>query len=228
MAGSPAVAHIKADVLAIIAALPRGKVTSPTVIAVRLVSRSQSSQPLAACPGRTSRTTRTLAKRMISGVIQIRKFATRSNRDMNANLRIITPAVMPRHIATILANLDDEERDRVPWHRVVADGGAIGRHRHRDDQIARLRADGLPVSAAGIVGGMEAAMMTNLPKPRPGAPARTTSATIAVIDDAGSAPESAPESAPGSAPGSTPGSHDEATRPSRARGRFDRPGTKLE
>ncbi len=83
---------------------------------------------------------------------------------------------MPRHIATILANLDDEERDRVPWHRVVADGGAIGRHRHRDDQIARLRADGLPVSAAGIVGGMEAAMVANLPKPRPGAQARTTSA----------------------------------------------------
>ena len=93
MAGSPAFAHIKADVLAIIAALPRGKVTSPTVIGVRL-------------------------------------------------------GIMPRHIATILANLGDDERDRVPWHRVVADGGAIGRHRHRDDQIARLRADGLPASSA--------------------------------------------------------------------------------
>ena len=215
MAGSPAFADIKADVLAIIAALPRGKVTSPTVIGVRLVSRSRSSQPLAACPGRTSRTTRTLAKRMISRVIQIRKFATRSNRDMNANLRIITPAVMPRHIATILANLDDDERDRVPWYRVVADGGAIGRHRHRDEQIARLRADGLPVSAAGIVGGMEAAMLANLPKPRPGAQARTTSAATRNVDEKSAAADGSDEATV------------EPPRSSRARGRFDRPATKL-
>lgn len=160
MAGSPTFAHIKADVLAIIAALPRGKVTSPTVIGVSL-------------------------------------------------------GVMPRHIATILANLDDEERDRVPWYRVVADGGAIGRHRHRDEQIARLRADGLPVSAAGIVGGMEAAMLANLPKPRPGAPARTTSAATRNVEEKSAAADGSDEATV------------EPPRSSRARGRFDRPATKL-
>ncbi len=64
MAGSPAFAHIKADVLAIIAALPRGKVTSPTVIGVRLVSRSRSSPPQRA-PGELRERPGQLAKRMI-------------------------------------------------------------------------------------------------------------------------------------------------------------------
>jgi methylated-DNA-protein-cysteine methyltransferase related protein len=60
-------------------------------------------------------------------------------------------AVFPRHVAYILATLDDDERERVPWWRVVADGGAVGRHLRRDDQIARLKADHVPLSAAGIV-----------------------------------------------------------------------------
>jgi methylated-DNA-protein-cysteine methyltransferase-like protein len=45
----------------------------------------------------------------------------------------------------------DTESEPSPWWRVVADGGAIGRGPHRDRQMARLRADGVPLSAAGIV-----------------------------------------------------------------------------
>ena len=59
--------------------------------------------------------------------------------------------VAPRHVATILATLSDGEREIVPWHRVVAKGGAIGRGAHRDAQSARLVREGVPVSPAGIV-----------------------------------------------------------------------------
>ena len=140
MAGSPSYAHIKADVLAIVSALPRGKVTTFTAIGKAL-------------------------------------------------------GVMPRHVATILAGLDATEHDAVPWHRVVADGGAVGRHPRRDAQIARLKADGLAVSPAGIVAGFDGALLTMVTKPRPGAP------------PVAPPPEDAP-----------------LLRPSRARGRFDRPG----
>jgi methylated-DNA-protein-cysteine methyltransferase related protein len=60
-------------------------------------------------------------------------------------------AVFPRHIAYVLATLDDIERDTVPWWRVVADGGAIGRHQRRDDQMQRLKREGCAVAPAGIV-----------------------------------------------------------------------------
>ncbi len=59
--------------------------------------------------------------------------------------------VMPRHVAYILATLEDLERETVPWWRVVADGGAIGRHQRRDEQMQRLRAEGIVLSPAGIV-----------------------------------------------------------------------------
>jgi methylated-DNA-protein-cysteine methyltransferase-like protein len=58
--------------------------------------------------------------------------------------------VYPRHVAYVLTTLDDLDRTRVPWWRVVADGGAIGRHQRRDDHIARLKAEGIPVAPAGI------------------------------------------------------------------------------
>jgi methylated-DNA-protein-cysteine methyltransferase related protein len=59
--------------------------------------------------------------------------------------------VMPRHVAYILATLDDQDRNRVPWWRVVADGGAVGRHLRRDEQMSRLRADTVVLSPVGIV-----------------------------------------------------------------------------
>jgi methylated-DNA-protein-cysteine methyltransferase-like protein len=96
MAKSPAFARIKSDVLAIVAAIPKGRVAS------------------AADLGR----------------------------------QIDVPA---RHVAFILTTLDEGERAVTPWWRVVADGGAIGRHKRREDHIAGLRRDGVTVSAAGVV-----------------------------------------------------------------------------
>lgn len=154
MTGSPSFAHIKSDVLAVIASVPRGKVTTFTAIAQ--------------CLG-----------------------------------------VMQRHVATIVAGLDVQELDGVPWHRVVADGGAVGRHQRRDAQIRLLRADGLAVSPVGFVGGLENAMLTKLTKPRPGVRADVS--------------EAEPEAASGQSV-----TKSEAGPTSRSRGRFDRPGTKLQ
>lgn len=58
-----------------------------------------------------------------------------------------------QHVASLILGLPDEVRAAHPWHRVVADGGAVGRHARRDEQIARLRADGVAVAPAGIVEG---------------------------------------------------------------------------
>ncbi len=60
-------------------------------------------------------------------------------------------AVFPGHIAALVAQLDEAERETVPWWRLVADGGAIGRHAWRDQQIAHLKADGIVLSPVGIV-----------------------------------------------------------------------------
>lgn len=153
MSGSPPFAHIKTDVVAIIAALPRGRVTSFTAIGT--------------CLG-----------------------------------------VMPRHVQTIVADLDAAEATSLPWHRVVADGGAVGRHPRRDEQMARLKADGLTVSPVGIVAGLEHAMLTAVTRPLPGKGPPTAAGATA---DGADAPPS--ESTP--------------SPPSRSRGRFDRPGTKI-
>ena len=88
-------------------------------------------------------------------------------------------AVLPRHIAYIVATLDEAERETVPWWRVVADGGAVGRHVRRDDQMARLRADGITLSPAGIVQDLAERRVKDLSAPplgiatRPAPPAGT-------------------------------------------------------
>lgn len=54
--------------------------------------------------------------------------------------------VMPRHVAYILATLSDAEREIVPWHRVVGEGGVIStsnRGRVRV-QVERLKVEGIP------------------------------------------------------------------------------------
>ena len=56
-----------------------------------------------------------------------------------------------RHVVGLLHALNAEERDAAPWHRAVADGGAIGRHAFRDEQMRRLREEGVPVAPVGIV-----------------------------------------------------------------------------
>lgn len=71
-------------------------------------------------------------------------------------------AVIPTVVTTLINGLTEEERDRVPWHRVVAKGGAIGRGPHRDAQFARLVREGVPVSPAGIVQDMARVAVTEL------------------------------------------------------------------
>jgi methylated-DNA-protein-cysteine methyltransferase-like protein len=128
MARSPAFARIKADILAIVAAIPRGQVAT------------------AADLGR----------------------------------RIDVPA---RHVAYILATLDEGERAVTPWWRVVADGGAIGRHKRREDQIARLRSDGVTVSAAGVVCDFAARRLPDLAAPPSGVTRRPAAKTAPVSNE---------------------------------------------
>ena len=59
--------------------------------------------------------------------------------------------VPPRLVATVLTGLNENEREIVCWHRVVAQGGAIGRGPHRDQQFARLVREGVLVAPAGVV-----------------------------------------------------------------------------
>ncbi len=54
-------------------------------------------------------------------------------------------------VLTMLTQMSEDDRELVPWHRVVAKGGAIGRGPHRDQQFARLVREGVMVSPAGIV-----------------------------------------------------------------------------
>lgn len=87
-------------------------------------------------------------------------------------------AVQARHVANILAALDELEHETVPWWRVVADGGAIGRHKRRDDQIARLKQDAVPLSGVGIVQEMADRRVKDLAAP-PTAPLQRGAATAA-------------------------------------------------
>ena len=72
--------------------------------------------------------------------------------------RVVTLDVLCKHLslaphcaARSLVDIRRQMALEAPWHRVVAKGGAIGRGAHRDEQIARLRHEGVPVSPAGIV-----------------------------------------------------------------------------
>ena len=63
------------------------------------------------------------------------------------------PDVMARHVAYILATLTDAERPGVPWHRVVAESGALNRiaHGRGAEQRAALEAEGGAVTPKGVV-----------------------------------------------------------------------------
>ncbi len=52
-----------------------------------------------------------------------------------------TLAVMPRHVAYILTTLGEEESERIPWHRVVSDGGKITAPKLFDEQVSRLNVE---------------------------------------------------------------------------------------
>lgn len=66
--------------------------------------------------------------------------------DIAIHLKCMVPLV-----ATLLAGLSEDEREGVPWHRVVAKGGAVGRGPHRDRQFALLMREGVLLSPAGVV-----------------------------------------------------------------------------
>ena len=70
--------------------------------------------------------------------------------------------VMPRHVAYILAMLDDQERSEIPWHRVVADGGVIRSTAKRDPALQRqlLMEEGIAFTRQGKVADFEAVQHT--------------------------------------------------------------------
>jgi methylated-DNA-protein-cysteine methyltransferase related protein len=58
--------------------------------------------------------------------------------------------VMPRHVAYILTMLSLEEKDRIPWHRVVSDSGTISAPKTSKalEQIEKLAAEGMQIDRA--------------------------------------------------------------------------------
>jgi methylated-DNA-protein-cysteine methyltransferase related protein len=66
--------------------------------------------------------------------------------------------VMPRHVAYILTMLSPEEKDGIPWQRVVADGGVISAPKTTKavEQIEYLAREGIEVNKAKKVIDFEA------------------------------------------------------------------------
>ncbi len=86
--------------------------------------------------------------------------------------RIVTHSTLANHlnappglIRQIVSSLSEPDRQGVPWHRIVADGGAIGRHPERDHQIQRLRSEGTPVAPVGIVQELDRRRIVDLDAP---------------------------------------------------------------
>lgn len=59
--------------------------------------------------------------------------------------------VSPRHVAYVLARLGPGECTDLPWHRVVGAGGTIRTTGSRREQVRRLCAEGLSVTANDVV-----------------------------------------------------------------------------
>ncbi len=73
-----------------------------------------------------------------------------------------------RALQHMLDRLTDTERTTVPWHRVVAGGGAIGRHARAAEQRQRLLAEGVEVSPAGVVQDLPRRLQPPGPQPEGG------------------------------------------------------------
>lgn len=66
--------------------------------------------------------------------------------------------VVPRHVAYILANLGTPHDQEVPWHRAVPDGASLKTQKCDSlghSQAELLQADGVPISADGMIEDME-------------------------------------------------------------------------
>ncbi len=62
--------------------------------------------------------------------------------------------VVPRQVAFLLALRNDEAREATHWHRIVSDGGVLGRAKYDAfgrTQASLLQADGLNVGPTGRV-----------------------------------------------------------------------------
>ena len=103
--------------------------------------------------------------------------------------RVTTPEAIatqldaaPAWVRTAIGRLSEDELQMVPWHRVVAVGGAIGRSPWRETQFARLVREGIAVSPAGVVqdmGRVLLAELANLPRiPAGRTPSSHASSTI--------------------------------------------------
>lgn len=82
--------------------------------------------------------------------------------------RVTTPEAIatqldaaPAWVRTAIGRLSEDELQMVPWHRVVAVGGAIGRGPWRETQFARLVREGIAVSPAGVVQDMGRVLLGN-------------------------------------------------------------------
>jgi len=103
--------------------------------------------------------------------------------------RVTTPEAIaaqldaaPAWVRTAIGRLSEDELQMVPWHRVVAVGGAIGRGPWQETQFARLVREGIAVSPAGIVQDMGRVLLgdlANLPRlPDGRAPSSRVSSTM--------------------------------------------------
>jgi methylated-DNA-protein-cysteine methyltransferase related protein len=66
--------------------------------------------------------------------------------------------VMPRHVAYILSQLEDNEKFVYPWYRIVSSDGSLGRPKSNPDgtsQAELLRAEGIFVSGNRIATSFE-------------------------------------------------------------------------
>ena len=84
--------------------------------------------------------------------------------------------VSPQHIANVAAGLDDRDRTSIPWWRLVADGGAVGRHAHRTEQFQRLTDEGNVLSPVGIVQDLTSRRVPDIARP-PAEPRKIDPAT---------------------------------------------------
>jgi len=109
-----------------------------------------------------------IKKEILHIVSQVPKGWVTTNGDIGRAL-----SVHARHVAYILTTLDDLDRETVPWWRVVAEGGAVGRHKRRDAQMLALRGDGVPLSGVGVVQDFSARRIPSLQAP-PAAPFAAT------------------------------------------------------
>lgn len=66
--------------------------------------------------------------------------------------------VSARHVAYVLAGLDSDQAQQIPWHRVVGEGGTLllPTHEARARQTSRLRAEGVKVSRDAVVKNFDA------------------------------------------------------------------------